>query len=213
MITTSITGKVKYNEELYSVIFHEMLFSRLHFSGDLMSWTDDLPEVNEMLRYILFTSRFNHIFPRVKHWLCDYTRHVILVNLWLFHVKTRSKMKEWSCSLHAPCWTEAFTQRSVTPHQRAPKRHLLSELKFPEKLNDFFGTRAYRTEIPVPKIFGMNTCTVTPLLHSSKPQYLLVCFFYMKKQQEFPWANHWIMDLNRFIKVIRMLTVYDLSQS
>ncbi len=57
MITTSITGKVKYNEELYRVIFHEMLFSRLHFSGDLMSWTDDLPEVNEMLRYILFTSR------------------------------------------------------------------------------------------------------------------------------------------------------------
>ncbi len=53
--------------------------------------------------------------------------------------------------------TEAFAQRSVAPHQRA-----IYCLNFLNKWNDLFG--AYRTERPVPNIFGMNTCTVTPLL-------------------------------------------------
>ncbi len=43
------------------------------------------------------------------------------------------------------------------------KRHLLSE--FPEKKwNDLFGTHAYRTKRPIPKIFSTNMCTVTPLI-------------------------------------------------
>ncbi len=33
-----------------------------------------------------------------------------------------------------------------------------------KKLNDLFSTRAYRTERPLPKIFDMNMCTVTPLV-------------------------------------------------
>ncbi len=46
---------------------------------------------------------------------------------------------------------EAFIQRSVTPCQRVPTRHFLSE--FPEFFfNDLFGTCAYRTQRPVPKI-------------------------------------------------------------
>ncbi len=59
--------------------------------------------------------------------------------------------------------SKAFIQRSVMPHQRLLKWHLLFE--FPEEKKKC-NTHAYRTERPVPKWFGTNTCTVTPLIFS-----------------------------------------------
>ncbi len=53
--------------------------------------TDDLPEVNEIIRDILFTSCFIDIFPGVKHRLSDNMRHELFIhvyfalNLVVFH--------------------------------------------------------------------------------------------------------------------------------
>ncbi len=77
-----------------------------------------------MLRDILFTSCFNDVFPRLKHWLSDYMRHEMFIHVY-FMLNLEVKRKGWShwLTLHAAVLTEAFIQWSVTPYQRAPKRH------------------------------------------------------------------------------------------
>ncbi len=147
-----------------------------------------LPEVNEMLRGILFwcLSVVETLIERLHEVWDDHSC--------LFLVKTSSK-EEGMSVFHAPhCrWTEAFIQRSVVPNQRAPKRHSLFE--FPEENGhnrkmrlcflskvtiyktgcfQWSSTRAViktllylfgkQTERTVPKIFSTNTCTVTTLV-------------------------------------------------
>ncbi len=65
--------------------------------------------------------------------------------------------------------SKTFIQRSVTPHQRLSER--LS----------WWNKYVYRTERPVPKIIGMNTCTDTPLLYTEYSFFYclncLICLF------------------------------------
>ncbi len=73
-------------------------------------------------------------------------------------------------------WSKPFIQRSVMPHQRLSKRHLLFEIPVVKKNVNVFVR--YTTERPVPKRLGTNTCTVTPLLSNNNIKQIL---------QRFPW--------------------------
>ncbi len=69
-----------------------------------------------MLRVILFTSCFNHVFPRLKHYMSNYVRGEMFIHVY-FSIKLVIKRKGWL--------------RSLALHV-AVKQHLLSE--FPEKM-------------------------------------------------------------------------------
>ncbi len=53
----------------------------------------------------------------------------------LFRVKTSNKEEGMITLTRAPCCHQKYIQQSITPCQRAPKQHLLSE--FPEKMEQF----------------------------------------------------------------------------
>ncbi len=61
------------------------------------------------------------------------------VHLCLFHIKTTSKEEGMIALTHTANWTEAFIQRSVSPHESVPKRHLLFE--FPDKMDRIWKMR------------------------------------------------------------------------
>ncbi len=110
LIKTSLTGKVR----VYSLIFGEMLLSRLDFSSELTScghW---------WLAWGKCYETFYSAFETLIEWLHDASD----VHSCLFGATTSSKEDEMIV------WTEVFIQRSVTPQQ-----HLLFE--FPEKIEWF----------------------------------------------------------------------------
>ncbi len=90
-------------------------------------------------------------------WLHEMFVHVYFV------LKLVVKRKGWSCS------AVVFIQRSVTPHQRAPKRYLLFE--FPEQnwhnlKDETICSVHMHTEPKDPTFFGTNnTCTITTLIY------------------------------------------------
>ncbi len=61
--------------------------------------TDDLPEVKCYVTS--FTSCFNDVFPRLKHWLSDYMRGEMFIHVY-FTWKLVIKRKGWSRSLMLP---------------------------------------------------------------------------------------------------------------
>ncbi len=69
----------------------------------------------------------------------------------------------------APRCRQNYIQRSITPCQRAPKQHLLSE--FPEKMERFVSTRAFRTE----NVRYEYVYRCTPIIHIS----LVIYFIYI----------------------------------
>ncbi len=155
---------------------------------------DDLPKVNELCD-ILFTSCFIDVFPQLKHWLSDYVRHDMFIHVYFtLKLVVKRKGWSCSIALRAAVWTEVFIQWSVVPHHRASKWQLLFEFpeknyiiwkmrlcflskvityktvsfqwRFTRKtLLYLCSAHAYQYERPVPNIFDMNTCTVTPLIY------------------------------------------------
>ncbi len=79
-----------------------------------------------MLRDILITSSFNDVFETLIEWLHE-------VHSCLFCVKLVIKRKWFTRS--PPLLLGVSIRRSVSPHQSAPKQHLLSELN--EKMERF----------------------------------------------------------------------------
>ncbi len=128
-----------------------MLLSRLHFSSELTScghWW--LAEVNEMLRDICGVLRLRH---GNRSWSRPLESKLVLG---LYQHVSEPSQKRLS---------KAFIQRSVMPHQRLRKRHLLFEFPEKKKKKNIYiyiytvlvrYTYAYRTK---------NTCTVTPLIY------------------------------------------------
>ncbi len=146
----------------YKYTFCEILFSRLHFSSELMRCG----------HWWLARGKLNatwHFVYKLIEWLHEAWD----VHSCFFHVKTSSK-EEGMIALRAGIW--GVYKRSVSPHQRASKHiYCLNFLKkmdiiwkmrlcFLSKVMLYlFDTHAYRTERPIPKIFSMNTCTITSL--------------------------------------------------
>ncbi len=193
-----------------SLIFHEMFFSRLHFSSELTScehWWLAWGKWNATWHFVY---KLFDVFPQLKHRLSDYVRHEMFIHVY-FVLKLLVKRKGW---------TEAFIQRYFTPHQRASKRHLLFEfheksdiiwkmrLCFLSKVTIYktgsfqwssihavvktmlylFGTHVNRTERPVPNIFGTNTCTVTPLVTTAVSMLCSsVNWIWCQKKEEIVW--------------------------
>ncbi len=61
--------------------------------------------------------------------------------------------------------SKVFIQRSVMPHQRLSKSHLLFEFPGKIKILYSFCKHAYWTERPVLKWFGINMRTITPIIY------------------------------------------------
>ncbi len=100
---------------------------------------------------------------------CNWTTDLAItwdVHSCLFRNKTSNK-EEWgdhAHSLSALLLEQRLLYNNLSRHikERQNGIYFLNVLK---QLNDLFGTHAYQTERPVPKILGRNTCTATPLLY------------------------------------------------
>ncbi len=146
------------------------------FSSELTScghWW--LAEVNEILHDILFPRCFVGVF---RGWN---TNWAITWGMRCSVMFIRAKRKEWSCSLSAAdrgrsnqCLCLVYTSTFLNRPKSFPMR-LYSNLScyikdyqngnycfnfLEKKILYSFGTYAYRTERPVWKRFGTNTCTV-----------------------------------------------------
>ncbi len=149
----------------YSLLFCEKLFSRLHFSSELTScrhWRLAWGNWNAMWHFVykLFYWRLS-VVEAMTEWLHEAWD----VHLCLFHFKT-SKEEGMIVLTRASIWTEAFIQWSVSPHERAPKRHLLFE--FPDKMDRIWKMRlCFLSKVTIYKTGSFqwsSTCAVVKLV-------------------------------------------------
>ncbi len=92
---------------------------------------------------------FNDVFLRLKHWLSNCMRHDLFIHVY-FTLKLVVKNKGWLHS--APPFERRHLYSDLSRHIKERQNSIIVWISW-KKLNDLFGTHAYQTERPVPKMF------------------------------------------------------------